>query len=353
MKFKVKINEGEIRDFKVEANPSFGTNHLPITLWFDLTHKRLVPEKIKISSRTDFSMSCFNSTLHYGQSIFEGIKAYSIENGKIGVFRLDDYAKRFTNSARIMGMPEIPEEIFKSCIKKYLECCRELLPENENLSIYLRPLLIANDNVIKVKPSDNYRFFIMGSIVGSYFTGDKVGTKVYCDPKLVRAFPGGCGEAKTSANYALSLPSLVRAKSLGFEQVLYLNSENKKFIDELGGMNFFMIKDNKVITPKLGGTILSGITRKTVLDIAAFFEIEAIEDDIDINDLIKPGFAQAIFASGTAATVVPIIELGFQSGEELKIYKFEDHEYISKIRTHLEKCHRNKSPLSKKWVTVI
>ena len=223
IKFKIRINDGEIQNFAFKPNPTFGSVIVPVTLWFDVSRSKLIPEKVKIGSKTDFSFSSFTSALHYGQSIFEGMKAFKLESNKIGVYRLDDYAKRFKNSAKIMGMPEFDEVVFKTCIKKYLECIRNLVPKEEGHSLYLRPIMFAQDPIIKVSVSESYRFMIMASIVGPYFTSGKTGVKVYCNQGYTRAFPNGSGAAKTAANYALSLPHLQVANKLGYEQVLYLD----------------------------------------------------------------------------------------------------------------------------------
>lgn len=278
-----------------------------------------------------------------------------MENGKIGVFRLNDYAKRFKNSAKIMGMPEIDEDLFKSCILKYLDCCRKLVPTEEGHSLYIRPLMIATDPVIKVKSSKNYRFMIMSSVVGPYFTSGKEGVKVFCNETFTRAFPAGTGEAKTAANYALSLPHLNVAQSFGYEQVLYLDSVLHKNIEELGGMNFFMLKENQIVTPKLSGTILKGITRDSILCIAKFFNYEVIEREISIDEIINESDKISVFTTGTAAVVVPVLEIGFQKQgeEELVKVNFSVHSAISKLRDHLLKTQYNKTPLSKEWLTIL
>lgn len=354
MEFKIDIDQSVMNSFHFTPNPDFGSCQLPVVLSCPVNRRDTVftPD---ISNKTHFNLSYFTSALHYGLSIFEGLKAYKQEDGRIGVFRLNDHARRFQNSAKIMGMPELDPEMFKSCIKKYIECVRDLIPDIEEHSLYLRPLMFASDPIIKVRTGDDFRFVIMASIVGSYFVGGKTGVKLLCNKELIRAFPHGTGEAKTAANYAISLPDLRVANSLGLEQVLYLDSQNKQFVEELGGMNFFMLKEGKLYTPKLKGTILHGITRDSVIKIATSIGLEILEEDININDILYGEGVQGLFACGTAATLVPILEIGYQEkiDGELKSFKFKDHPLFTQIRDCLIHCHLGKHELSKEWLTLI
>lgn len=300
-------------------------------------------------------MSSFTSSLHYGQSIFEGLKAYYTEDNKIGVFRLDAHAKRFKKSAKIMGMPEIGEQIFMDCIVRFVDACRQFIPKEEGHSLYIRPLMFANDPLIKVSLGEQYRFIIMGSIVGPYFKSGNSGTKIFCNKKFVRAFPSGTGEAKTAANYALSLPGLKYAQSLGFEQVLYLDAFTKKNIEELGGMNFFLIKENKLITPRLSGTILEGITRDSIIEIAKFMGIETEERQITLDEILQKSSDLCLFASGTAATIIHISELGVETDTSGKVYsyKYKSNELLKKLFNSLIECQLNRHHLSKNWITFL
>lgn len=348
----LEFDKSIIKNFKYSDTPDFGSVQVPIVL--KALHSEGKPKgDIVIGPNGDYKISSFNSTLHYGQSIFEGLKAYKMENGKFKIFRLKDAAKRFRRSAQIMGMSALDEEFFIDCVKSYVESCSELELTSKEHSLYLRPLLYANDSIIKVRASSEYQFVIMGSIVGSYFSGGKVGAKVYCNRQFVRAFPHGTGEAKTAANYAISLPALKHATSLGFEQVLYLDALKKENVEELGGMNFFMIKNGTLVTPKLSGTILHGITRDTILELAKHLDIPTEVRDINYKEIVEPSENQSIFACGTAATIVPIIELGFQESLEgqLKRIEYPVDPLAIKLREHLVDCHYNKSPLSDRWLS--
>ncbi|MCB0415600.1 MAG: branched-chain-amino-acid transaminase [Bdellovibrionales bacterium] len=300
-------------------------------------------------------LSSFSSALHYGQSIFEGLKAYSLKDGAVGIFRLDDHARRFKQSAKIMGMPEFSEEFFKESVIKYIQSVKALVPKEEGHSFYIRPLMFSNDPVIKVHSGYDFRFFIMGSIVGDYFNSGVKGAKVFCNKNFVRAFPNGTGQAKTAANYALSLLGLQQAQALGYEQVLYLNAKGNRNIDELGGMNFFMLKNKKIITPTLHGTILAGITRATILEVAKSQNFEVEERDITIDEVVECSQEISIFASGTAATIVPIEKIGLQEdiGGNIQEYFFHIDPKVEELRNNLISCHKNESSFSQKWLTLV
>ena len=300
-------------------------------------------------------MSFFSSVLHYGQSIFEGLKAYRFPDDNVGIFRLNDHAKRFKQSAQIMDMPELEESHFVECVEKFIKCCKDIIPREKGHSLYLRPLLFSNDPLIKVSSGKKFKFVIMATVVGPYFTSGSKGSKILVNKQFVRAFPYGTGEAKTAANYALSLPALQYAQKNGFEQVLYLDAITKTNIDELGGMNFFMLKDNVLITPKLNGTILAGITRDTIINIAESLDLSFEERVLSLEEVITEAGKHSLFACGTAATVAPIIEIGVQEsfGEEIKRYDFAAGDTVEKLRHNLQECQLGLSFLEKKWVTYI
>lgn len=347
------IKDTDIQTLDYSANPPFGTVQIPLTLNLDITHDNLEPESVNITSARYITMSCFSSILHYGQSVFEGLKAYKLHDGEVGIFRLNDHAKRFKISAELMGMPSFPEELFIESVKTFVSECKKYVPDLENHSFYLRPLLIASDPVIKVKSSEKFRFTIMACIAGSYFKDENDGSHVLVNKDFVRAFPGGTGEAKTAGNYAASLNALEYAKKAGFEQVLYLDALTKKKFEELGGMNFFIIKDDTIITPKLEGTILHGITRASILEIAKTLNIKSEVRDILLEEVLDRDRVKAIFASGTAATIAPIISLGVQENCQSKIEKltFEPNPLIFKLKDYLKSTFRGKTELSEKWIT--
>lgn len=328
---------------------------VPVSLWFDLTQDNISDHEINVVSETRYSVSGFTSVLHYGQSIFEGLKAYRLENGEVGIFRLEDHARRFKRSAEIMGMPAFDEELFISCVKKYVETCRDMVPKEEGHSLYLRPLMYATDEVIKVKSSDKYRFMILSSIVGPYFSSGKEGVSLYCNQNYTRAFPFGTGEAKTAANYALSLPHMRRTQSLGYEQTLYLDANTHSQLEELGGMNIFLLKGNTLTTPELKGTILKGVTRDSILQVAKLFDLNVEERAVKLEEILNPGDELSLFACGTAATIVPILEIGFDLNgkEELMKVQYPQNATVLKIREHLINTQHNMTSSSKQWLTIV
>lgn len=345
-------------EFSYKPDPAFGTVMVPLLMWFDFDNEKERPSRIFIDNKMNLSLSPFCSAIHYGQTIFEGLKVFRLQEGEIGVFRLDSYAKRFANSARKMAMASFPEELFAECIKLYLRYAEPFVPWEQGHSLYLRPVLMANDPVIKVNPAKNYRFMIMASIVGNYFTSGSVGSKVLVGKQFVRAFPGGTGDAKTAANYAVSLQALEFAKQKGYEQVLYLDPIAHAYFEELGGMNFFLVKEGGLITPKLNGQILPGITRDSILKIASELNIKFTEKDYSLQEFLSDysgGKISEVFASGTAAVISPIAEIGIMEGPQSKVqsYTFKQGSLSKQIKQYLEDSQRAQTKLGKEWVKIL
>ena len=341
-----------------KKDPGFGVVQVPVMLSCDITHTEPNPNVMTIHETQNLSLSPFSSSLHYGQSIFEGLKVYRISENQVAVYRLRDHVKRFIQSAKIMCMPEMDEDLlFNACIE-YIKTVKDFVPSEDKHSLYLRPIMFANDNAIKVKISENYKFLILGSIVGDYFTGRQdTKTKILASKKYARAFRGGTGEAKTAANYAISLPALRFANKLGYQQVIYLDASTRENIEELGGMNFFWIEDGVLCTPKLSGQILHGVTRKSILEIAKVLDIKTDERVLKLEELkakTLSGEIKEIFASGTAAVMTPIDELGILNEDET-IDKLEYSEFptMQKIRNYLIDTQAGKTEYSKDTLTYI
>lgn len=297
-----------------------------------------------------------NLTLHYGQSIFEGMKAYAQPDGKVAIFRPDLHAQRFLKSANRMAMAKISEEDFMQCVTEYVRFESESVPPEEDHSLYLRPLMIAADDQVKVGRSKTYRFYVLGCIVGGYFGGNTIRqAKVLVNRSFVRACPGGLGEAKTAANYAASLYPQALAEKLGCDQVLYLDAHSHEAVDELGGMNFFVIKNNELITPEMNGAILNGVTRRSLLQLAPEFGLKAVERRLTMTEIIqgvRSGEIKEAFACGTAAVIQPIGELLLQDREgspteSLKIPG--PFETSLNLRTRLVEIQRGRKPDPGHW----
>lgn len=297
-------------------HPKFGTTFAPHMLKMSLTLGGQSKYQAEILPYQAEPMLPGTSVLHYGQSIFEGMKAFKQADGSIGIFRPDLHAKRFKASAHRMVMAEMPEEIFVQTLKEYVDFERESVPGEKDHALYLRPVLLATDNQIKMGASKNYSYYVMSTVVGNYFgaEGAMKPARVLVNRQFVRAYPGGMGEAKTASNYAAGvLPGKI-ATSKECDQVLYLDAVHHDFIDELGGMNFFAIQRNKLVTPELNGCILRGVTRQSLLEIAPRLGLEPVEKKMSFTELIKSiesGETTEMFACGTAAVVQPIGEFLF------------------------------------------
>ncbi len=252
---------------------------------------------------------------HYAQEIFEGLKAYKWEDGRVALFRPEMNAKRFNMSAERLCMPDLPEEIFLDGLKKLISLEKDWIPSAPGTSLYIRPAMIAVEPVLGVKPSDHYYFFIIMSPVGAYYAAGFDPISILVEDYYVRAVPGGTGEAKTGGNYASSLKAALQAKKKGYDQVLWLDGREQRYIEEVGSMNMFFAYGNKIVTAKLNGSILSGITRDSVITIAQKLGFEIEERPIEVNELmadIRSGKVTEAFGSGTAAVVTPVGKLCFK-----------------------------------------
>jgi branched-chain amino acid aminotransferase len=245
--------------------------------------------------------------LHYGQEIFEGMKVFRHRDDSIQMFRPEMNARRFNQSARRMAMPEIPEDQFLHACELISAYCKNIVPRRLGESLYLRPFMIASEVGLGIKPSNQFIFIIVASPCGSYFAGDSV--KVYIERDDIRCAPGGVGHAKTGGNYAASLNSYQKTIKLGCDQTLWLDAFDHKYIEEMSGMNFFAVIDDKLTTPALTDTILDGVTRRSVIDIARSENILVEERKLPIDEVllaIKENRCQEAFVCGTAAVIAPI-----------------------------------------------
>lgn len=251
--------------------------------------------------------------LHYGQSIFEGIKAYRMKDGSAAIFRPEKNFARFNTSARRMEMAEVPEDIFMEGMKQLLALEDAWIPSQKDHSMYIRPFMFGSDELLGVAPSSRYRFMILLSPVGPYYAAPM---RIYVEEKYVRAVPGGVGFAKTAGNYAASLHPAAVAKSRGYDQVLWTDAFEHKYVQECGTMNVFFVLDGKLITPGLdSGTILDGVTRDSVIALGKDMGLQVEEREISVDELAA-GYASGklteAFGAGTAATIAKIKELVYK-----------------------------------------
>jgi len=253
------------------------------------------------------------AALHYGQAIFEGIKAYKNAKGEAFIFRPYDNFNRFNISAERMEMPTVPEEIFIEGMRQLINLEKNWIPAKEDYSLYIRPLMFACDNTIGVKPSEKYKFLIMLCPTGPYYASPM---KIYVEEKYTRAAPGGVGFAKNAGNYGGSLHAAAVARKRGYDQVLWTDAFEHKWLQEVGTMNVFFIFGNKAVTPSLEeGTILEGVTRDSAITVLKEMGLTVEERRISIDELTdayRAGELTEIFGTGTAATISPIKELRYK-----------------------------------------
>jgi len=263
----------------------------------------------RIEPYAPFSLDPSCLVLHYAQEIFEGLKAYRWQDGSVALFRPEMNARRFNRSAERMCMPEVPEELFLQGVAELVRLEADWIPTSSGTSLYIRPTMIAVEPVLGVKPSDHYYFYVILSPVGAYYAGGFNPVKIMVEDRYVRAVPGGTGEAKTGGNYASSLKAGLEAKKKGFDQVLWLDGVERRYIEEVGAMNMFFAYGDRVVTAPLEGSILNGITRNSVIALAGElgFSIDECRTDIDtIMADIKSGRITEAFGSGTAAVITPV-----------------------------------------------
>ncbi len=252
---------------------------------------------------------------HYGQAIFEGLKAYKTAGGVIHLFRPQLNFARINISNDRMVIPPIDEAFCLYALKELLKIERDWIPTADGTSLYIRPFIIATDPHLGVRPAHTYRFMIILSPSGSYYPQGLAPVNIYVEEEYVRAVKGGTGYAKTPGNYAASLIAQAKAYKAGYVQVLWLDGVHRRFIEEVGSMNVFFVIDGKLVTPALNGSILPGITRRTVLELAKQLGIETEEREIAIDELItlaKSGRVNEVFGSGTAAVISPVGELRYK-----------------------------------------
>ncbi len=276
------------------------------------------------------------SAIHYGQSIFEGMKAYKTSKGDIQIFRPDMNANRFKESCERMCMPTISSEVFVELIRKVVEVDEQWIPNKEGYSLYIRPFMFATDEFIGIKPSETYKFMIFTCPVGAYYS-DPVNVKI--EEHYTRAAEGGVGRAKTAGNYGASLLPAKIAQAEGFHQLLWTDSKEHKFIEESGTMNVVFIIDDVIISPsEETDTILRGITKRSVLDIARSWGIKVEERKVSVEEIItaiKEGRLQDAFGAGTAATIAPIAKIGYRN-ELFELPSPETRTVSKKIKAYLD-----------------
>lgn len=268
----------------------------------------------RIEEYAPISLDPSAMVFHYGQTMFEGMKAYRGEDGKVYLFRPDMNAKRANDSNKRLCIPEIPEEDFVQAVKAVVDVDKDWIPTGEGESLYIRPFVIATDEFLGVAPSKTYLFIIILSPSGAYYASGLAPVGIWIEDEYVRAVKGGIGFAKTGGNYAASLKAQVKAHDDGYSQVLWLDGVERKYIEEVGAMNIFFKINGKIVTPMINGSILPGITRNSVIKMCQHLGYEVEERRISVDELVaaaKVGSLEEVFGTGTAAVISPVGKLRY------------------------------------------
>lgn len=329
-----KIEQSKLQGFDLD-NLAFGkffTDHM-----LEADYENGEWKNVEIKPYQPLLLSPSIAALHYGQAIFEGVKAYKNDKGESFIFRPYDNFKRFNLSAERMQMPLVPEEIFLEGMKQLVALDSKWIPQKNDHSLYIRPFMFSSDEMIGVRPSESYKFLTILSPTGPYYNKPM---RIYVEEKYVRAVPGGVGYVKTAGNYGASMYATQQAKQKGYDQVLWTDAFEHRFVQEIGTMNVFFIIGNKAITPGLElQTILGGVTRDSTITLLkeAGFEVEERRLSIEeIIDAYKSGDLFEVFGTGTAATITMIKELRYKDF----VMNFD----VDKWKT---------APTIKKWITDI
>ncbi|WP_144509698.1 branched-chain amino acid aminotransferase [Bacillus sp. FJAT-22090] len=330
---KIQITQNEIKNEKTPSEELvFGTKFTDHMFRADYTaglgwhDHRIVPYQ---PITLDPSATIF----HYGQTVFEGMKAYLSEEGIVRLFRPEENMKRMNNSSERISMPKIDEDFAIEALKQLIEVDKEWVPSEPGTSLYIRPFMIATEAHLGVSPSKTYSFFIIMSPVGSYYKEGIHPVKILVESEFVRAVAGGTGTAKTAGNYASGLKAQEVADREGYSQVLWLDGIERKYIEEVGSMNVFFKIDGEVVTPALNGSILDGITRKSIIQLLKYWDIPITERKVSMEEIREAylnGKLDEAFGTGTAAVISPIGELRWK-GELFYVNNGETGELSKKL----------------------
>ncbi|MCF7548138.1 branched-chain amino acid aminotransferase [Pseudonocardia sp. WMMC193] len=350
----------ESRRAEILAAPGFGkffTDHMVSIRWTRAEGW----QDAKVEPYGPIALDPATMVLHYGQEIFEGLKAYTQPDGTIASFRPEANAARFRQSAVRLGMPELPDEVFLQAIDELITADRAWVPPaGGEESLYLRPFMIATEVGLGVKPADEYLFLLIASPAGAYFPGGVKPVDVWLCTDFTRAAVGGTGTAKCGGNYAASLLPQAQAAAHGCAQVAYLDAAEKKWIEEMGGMNmFFVFASGELVTPELSGSILEGVTRHSLLVLGKEIGCDVVERRISADEWITgcaDGTITEVFACGTAAVITPIGNVKYQAGDEVRtvaVGNGESGAVTTRLRGILTDIQRGKGHDTHGWMTTL
>ena len=320
----------------VHAAPGFGTYFTDHMVVVDWTRDQSWHDA-RVQPYGPFLVDPASAVLHYAQEIFEGLKAYRHADGSVWLFRPEKNAERFARSARRLALPELPVDDFVASIETLVRIDERWVPTGAEQSLYLRPFMIANENFLGVRPAEKVLYSLIASPVGSYFKGGVTPVDIWISTDYTRAAPGGTGAAKCGGNYAASLLPQQQAYEQGCSQVLFLDGREQKWIEELGGMNMFVVtREGRLVTPELTGSILEGVTRDSILEVGSELGLQPEERRLSLAELtegVQSGGITEVFACGTAAVLTPINSFRSTSGE-LRVPGAPGH-YTMEIRQQL------------------
>ena len=305
-----------------------------------------------IEAYSDMRMSPASLVLHYGQSIFEGMKAYRNEAGEATLFRPEMNIKRMNRSAERMCMPQIPEDLFLQGLKELINLDRDWIPNKEDSSLYIRPFMFASDEYVGVKSSDGFRFMIITCPVQAYYTEP---VKVKIETEYSRAFDGGTGNVKSAGNYAAALYPAKLAQEQGYHQLIWTDAREHKYIEESGTMNVFLEVDGELLTPPTGGTILEGVTRDSLIQLAKDNGVEVSVRPVTVEEIVQAGREGRLtdaFGAGTAATIAHIKSIAY-GNEEFELPKPSERGFSNKARGILEDIKRLRVADQHGWVVKV
>ncbi len=307
----------------------------------------------RLSAYAPLTLDPATSALHYGQAIFEGLKAYHQADDSVALFRPDQNAARFRRSARRLAMAELPDELFLESVRALVRADRDWVPTRAGESLYLRPLMFATDPFLGVRPSLTYRYLLFASPAGAYFPGGVRPVSVWLSTEYVRAAPGGTGEAKCAGNYAASLVAQAQAAEQGCDQVVWLDAVEHRFVEEMGGMNlYFVFSDGRLLTPALTGTLLPGVTRDSILTLGGDLGLDVVEGRISTDEWeagCADGTISEVFACGTAAVVTPVGQVK-HAGGEFSVADGEPGAVTMKVRDALLGIQQGTAPDPHGWM---
>ena len=295
------------------------------------------------------------AALHYGQEMFEGLKAFRGSDGVLRLFRLDTHVARMGRGAPRLSMPAPDPELMAEGIRQLVKTDADWVPSTPGTSLYIRPTLIATEAFLGVRPSNKYLFFVILCPVGSYYGGGMRPVKIWIEKGQTRAAPGGIGAVKAAANYAASLEAAMAAKERGYEQVLWLDARNHETLEEVGTMNLFVRIGDELSTAPLGDTILAGVTRDCVLTLAKDLGLTVRERPISVRELVEAnanGSLKEVFGTGTAAVISPVGELAFE-GSKITINDGAIGEVSQKLYDAITRIQAGTAPDTHGWLQAV